>query len=68
MNGVVREGDGTTVVWVTTDRRTFVQRTVTLGVDQDGFRQVLRGLQPGEQVVVDGAVLLSNLFKTGNAS
>jgi len=68
MNGVVREGDGTMVVWVTTDRHTFVQRSVSLGVDQDGFRQVLRGLQPGEQVVVDGAVLLSNLLKTGNAS
>ncbi|MBV8501865.1 MAG: efflux RND transporter periplasmic adaptor subunit [Paucibacter sp.] len=68
VNGVVREGDGTMMVWVTTDRRTFVQRPVEIGVTQDGFHQIVKGLQAGEHVVVDGAVLLSNMLKTGNAS
>jgi membrane fusion protein, heavy metal efflux system len=60
-DAVVREGDGTMTVWVTTDRRHFTQRTVTIGIQrQSGFSQVLSGLQANEQVVTDGAVFLSN--------
>ena len=64
-NGVVREGDGTMTVWVTSDRRHFVKRTVKIGQQQDGWDQVLEGLQPGETVVTDGAVFLSNILLLG---
>ena len=37
-DGVVREGDGTMTVWVTTDRRTFTKRTVKLGMQQGRLR------------------------------
>jgi cobalt-zinc-cadmium efflux system membrane fusion protein len=65
--GVVREGDGTTSVWVTTDSRRFVKRTVTTGMRQNGWVQILDGLQPGETVVTEGAVFLSNKLLLGEA-
>jgi cobalt-zinc-cadmium efflux system membrane fusion protein len=67
VNGVVREGDGTMTVWVTTDRRHFVKRTVKIGLQQNGWDQVLEGLEPGETVVTDGAVFLSNVLLLGTA-
>ena len=66
-NGVVREGDGTMTVWVTSDHRHFVKRTVQVGLQQDGWDQVLEGLQPGETVVTDGAVFVSNALLLGAA-
>jgi cobalt-zinc-cadmium efflux system membrane fusion protein len=48
--------------WVTTDRRKFTRRTVTVGLQQDGFDQILSGLNPGDLAVVDGAILLSNML------
>jgi membrane fusion protein, heavy metal efflux system len=65
--GVVREGDGTMTVWTTRDNRHFVQRAVTTGIRQDGWVQILDGLQPGETVVTDGAVFLSNKLLLGDA-
>jgi cobalt-zinc-cadmium efflux system membrane fusion protein len=65
--GVVREGDGTMTVWVTSDRRRFTRRTVTIGLQQDGWDQILEGLSPGETVVTDGAVFLSNKLLLGDA-
>jgi membrane fusion protein, heavy metal efflux system len=66
VEGVVREGDGTMTVWVTTDRRRFVKRTVKVGIQQQGgWRQILQGLEPGELVVTDGAVFLSNKLLLG---
>ena len=62
VNGVVREGDGTMSVWVTTDRQKFIRRTVTVGLQQDGFDQIQDGLRSGELAVTDGAILLSNLL------
>ena len=53
-------------VWVTTDRRRFVKRTVKVGIQQqDGWSQILEGLEPGEMVVTDGAVFLSNKLLLG---
>lgn len=63
VNGVVREGDGTMTTWVTTDRRHFSQRIVKTGLRKDGQVQILVGLQPGEWVVSDGAVFLSNMLE-----
>ena len=66
LDSVVREGDGSMSVWVTTDKKRFLKRTVKLGVTQDGFHQVLEGLKAGETVVTKGAILLSNIAN-GNA-
>jgi cobalt-zinc-cadmium efflux system membrane fusion protein len=64
--GVVREGDGTMTVWVTTDGHRFTQRTVKVGLLQDGFWQVLDGLKPGERVATDGAVFMANALTTSS--
>jgi multidrug efflux pump subunit AcrA (membrane-fusion protein) len=61
--GVVRESDGTLTAWVTTDRHRFIQRTVKIGLQQDGRYQVLEGLQRGELAVTDGAVFLNNMLQ-----
>jgi len=66
INGVVREGDGTQTVWVTADRRRFTQRTVKIGIQRDGYRQILDGLQAGELVATDGAIFLSNMLATAS--
>jgi len=63
--GVVREGDGTMTVWVTTDRHHFARRTVKIGLQHEGYDQVLEGLRPGEQVVGKGAIYLDNLVGGG---
>jgi len=60
-NGVVREGDGTMSVWVTGDRRHFTRRIVKVGLRQDGYDQILDGLQPGELAVTSGGVFVSNI-------
>jgi cobalt-zinc-cadmium efflux system membrane fusion protein len=64
-DGVVREGDGTMTVWITTDRRRFTKRTVKVGLYQNGWVQILDGLKPDELVVTDGAVFLSNKLFIG---
>jgi cobalt-zinc-cadmium efflux system membrane fusion protein len=65
--GVVREGDGTMTVWVTNNSRRFLKRTVKIGLQQEGWTQILEGLSPGETVVTDGAVFLSNKLLLGEA-
>jgi cobalt-zinc-cadmium efflux system membrane fusion protein len=62
-NGVVRNGDGTMAAWVTTDRKHFSQRIITIGLQTDGQYQVLAGLQKGELAVINGAVFLSNMLQ-----
>jgi cobalt-zinc-cadmium efflux system membrane fusion protein len=65
--GVVREGDGTMTVWVTSDNHHFVKRTVSIGLRQDGWVQILDGLRSGDIVVTDGAVFLSNKLLLSDA-
>jgi len=60
VDGVVREGDGSMAVWVTADRRRFIRRTVKIGEQREGFRQILDGVQAGELVATEGALFLSN--------
>jgi membrane fusion protein, heavy metal efflux system len=67
-SAVVREGDGTMTVFVTTDGRRFVKRIVETGLRQDGFVQILKGLKPGEQVATTGALQLSNMLALGTAA
>jgi membrane fusion protein, heavy metal efflux system len=62
-NGAVRETDGTTSVWVTVDRHRFEQRTVKTGARDAHWVEILQGVQPGELIVTDGAVFLSNMLQ-----
>ena len=62
LDGVVREGDGTIIVWVTKDRRRFEKRIVQIGRRDGGYNQIIQGLQPGDLIATDGALFLSNLF------
>jgi cobalt-zinc-cadmium efflux system membrane fusion protein len=63
--GVIREGDGTMTVWVTTDRHGFVKRVVKLGQQIDGYHQILDGVQPGETIATKNAIFISNLLNGG---
>jgi cobalt-zinc-cadmium efflux system membrane fusion protein len=65
--GVAREGDGTMSIWVTKDKRRFTKRTVNVGIRQGEWVQILDGVQPGETVVREGAVFLSNKLLLGDA-
>lgn len=58
--GVVREGDGTRTVWVTTEGHRFTKRIIKIGLQQDGVYQVLDGLRPGDRIATDGALFLDN--------
>jgi membrane fusion protein, heavy metal efflux system len=60
LSGIVRQGDGTMTAWVTADRRRFTMRTVKVGLQREGFYQILEGLQPGELVAGEGALFLAN--------
>jgi cobalt-zinc-cadmium efflux system membrane fusion protein len=64
LDGVVREGDGIMTMWVTADRRRFTRRIVRIGLQRDGYRQILEGLQPGE--LTEGALFLSNALATAS--
>lgn len=59
-DAVVREGDGTMVVFVTQDGLRFTRQPVTLGEPQGGYYPVLSGLSPRQQVAAEGALFLSN--------
>ncbi len=65
-DGVVRLGDGTMTAWVTADRRRFTQRTIKIGEESDGYRQILDGVRVGELVATDGALFLSNTLDTAS--
>lgn len=60
---VVREGDGTLTAWVTTDRQHLSQHVVKVGLERDGEYQILGGLLPGQLVVTEGGVFLSNMLQ-----
>jgi membrane fusion protein, heavy metal efflux system len=64
LNGVVREGDGTMTVWVSSDRRHFTKRTVKIGIQYDGYHQILEGLKPGEIVATESALFMNNALTT----
>jgi membrane fusion protein, heavy metal efflux system len=66
LNGVVREGDGTLSMWVVgSDPHVFTHRSVKIGLQQDGYDQILEGVKPGETVAVNGAIFLSNILYGG---
>ncbi|BDW10701.1 hemolysin secretion protein D [Polynucleobacter sp. SHI8] len=59
---VVRENNGTRVVWTTSDGKLFKRRVVSIGITQAGLVQVLDGLQAGEMIALNKALFLSNLY------
>src|SRR5271156_2654692 len=64
--GVVREGDGTMSVWVVGgDPHIFTHRSVKIGLQQDGYDQILEGVSAGDSIAVDGAIFLSNILYGG---
>jgi cobalt-zinc-cadmium efflux system membrane fusion protein len=65
LDGVIREEDGTMTVWITTDRHHFTKRAVKIGLQHDGYDQIIEGVRPGDQVVTKGAIFLDNLAAGG---
>jgi cobalt-zinc-cadmium efflux system membrane fusion protein len=66
LDGVVREGDGTMSVWVVgNDHHHFMRRSVKIGLQQEGYDEILEGVKAGETVAVDGAIFLSNILYGG---
>jgi cobalt-zinc-cadmium efflux system membrane fusion protein len=66
LDGVVREGDGTMSMWVVgSDPHVFTHRTVKIGLQQDGYDQIIEGVKPGDTVAVNGAIFLSNILYGG---
>jgi len=59
-NALVREMDGSISAWTTTDRKHFIRRRVSPGARQNNLVEIKSGLTPGEQLVSDGAIFLSN--------
>ncbi len=53
-----------TSVWIAQPEGGFVEREVAVGIEQDGYAQILSGLQPGERVVTDRSLFLSNATKS----
>ncbi len=66
-DGVVREGDGSMTVWVTSDGHHFTQRTVRIGLQHGGYDQVIDGVSTGERVVIKGAIILDNMVNGGES-
>ena len=63
VSALVHDGEKTSV-WVVQQEQGFVQREVRSGLEQDGYTQILSGLQPGEQVVASGSLFLSNAARS----
>jgi len=63
LTALVHDGEKTTV-WVAQPEGRFVERQVMAGIEQDGYAQVLSGLLPGERVVTDGSLFLSNASRS----
>jgi cobalt-zinc-cadmium efflux system membrane fusion protein len=63
---VVRENNGTRVVWMTQDGQLFKRRVVKIGITQAGLVQILDGLQAGEQIALNKALYLSNSYSVSH--
>src|SRR5438128_1083196 len=60
LSAIMRDGEKASV-WASQPEHQFVRREVKLGLEQDGYVQVLSGVQPGEQVATGGGLLLGTL-------
>ncbi|MGO9547881.1 MAG: efflux RND transporter periplasmic adaptor subunit [Rhodomicrobium sp.] len=59
---VVREGDGTMTVWVSTGGGKFTKRIIKIGLVHDGFTEIREGLALGEPVAAGGALFIANQY------
>ena len=60
LSAVVRDGEKASV-WAVQPEHQFVQREVKLGLEQNGYVQILSGAQLGESVAAEGGLLLGPL-------
>jgi cobalt-zinc-cadmium efflux system membrane fusion protein len=61
--GAVVDSDGRSIVFVESPPGRFVKRTVVAGKTTGRLVRIVSGLSPGEMIVVDGAMLLTNLMR-----
>lgn len=65
---VVREGNGTDVVWIASDSDDrgprFMRRQVKRGQTANGLVQITEGLSSGERIARHNALFLSSLYET----
>ena len=61
-DGVVREGDGSMTVWLTTDKQKFTKRVVKTGLIHGGFVEIREGLKAGELIATDGSLFIANQY------
>ncbi len=57
---VVRDNDRT-VVWLLRGDSELVRRAVETGLAQEGWIEIRSGLEPGDRIISDGALFVSNL-------
>jgi cobalt-zinc-cadmium efflux system membrane fusion protein len=62
VEAVVRDGD-LAFAWVERGPTLLERRKVKLGIEQNGRLQIREGLQPGERVVVRGAIFVDNEWR-----
>jgi cobalt-zinc-cadmium efflux system membrane fusion protein len=59
LSAIVHEGDRASV-WVAQADNQFSKRDVTIGLEQNGYAQIISGLQRGEKVAVEGSLFLTS--------
>ena len=66
IDAVLRDGKSASV-WVQTDKNTFKNRMVTVGMESGDRIEITDGLKEGESVVIKGAYLINSefIFKRG---
>jgi cobalt-zinc-cadmium efflux system membrane fusion protein len=57
-SAVLRDDDNLPFVFIASADRTFARRRVTLGVELDSGYEITAGLNPGEQVLANGALFV----------
>ena len=62
VDAIVREPEVITC-WIEIEPGLFQRRKVKLGIEQDGFLQVLEGMKVGERVAARGAIFLDNAWQ-----
>lgn len=65
-DAIIQDSKGATV-WLQTGKNTFTSKMIEIGIEDNGFIEIINGLQLGDMVVVSGAYLLSSeyVFKKG---
>ena len=60
--GAIDDG-GRSIVFIESSPGFFEERTVIVGKPAGRLVRIISGIKPGETIVVDGAMLLSNLLR-----